>query len=351
MKNKAKITNVDYIALGILGISTIVVFYLEITSPNAITQRETALFNTLEFILAVAFGWVLQRIDARRQFQENLKGFALSAYRRIIDIEKSVSRISGEIERVRISYPADKSHELDMLRIIAEGTNDTVQSSIADWSDVIGDEVQTLKQIAEKESLLETTKASLLLQSRHGKQAENEQLHQMYDDINSISKEIQELRKSLPMSLKYGVKDEDTARTRRLLIQNHFFDSFYHHREIILHVQITSNKDKSSMEKLIQESQLSVVANVTTTGKSSLNVRANGYGSIGEIKNNLSHIGIQDSEFIDALLEILNERVESINGNSPGEFSAKLYQLHWSLDEPYLSIIVPANPDQLLPWG
>jgi len=43
---------------------------------------------------------------------------------------------------MRSSYPKEKMVELDLLKSITVVMNYTVQSSISDWSDIIGEEVR-----------------------------------------------------------------------------------------------------------------------------------------------------------------------------------------------------------------
>lgn len=128
-------------------------FVAEVSIPNP-SAREVSLFGALEFIVAIIVGWLVQRIAAREEFSKSLRGYAISAYRRISDIQKSVERFRSEIARMRHAYPSDRAHELDMLSALADEMSNTVRSSSYDWADIIGDELEKIRRVETLESEL-----------------------------------------------------------------------------------------------------------------------------------------------------------------------------------------------------
>ena len=91
---------VDAVLLLIFGGGAVALFVAEISTAGT-TPREASLFRALEFIAAIVLGWLLQRIAAREEFSKSLREYAISAYRRISDIQKSVERFRSEIGRMR----------------------------------------------------------------------------------------------------------------------------------------------------------------------------------------------------------------------------------------------------------
>ena len=127
------------------GIAT----YLEISTPT-LTQRELLLVNAIQFVSTIWFGWASSQIVSEEQFRQRQKGFALSAYRRIKEIEYSVDRL---ITRVSLkSGESQLGPELDVIREMAISLRATARSSKADWADIIGEEIKTLEQIEEIET-------------------------------------------------------------------------------------------------------------------------------------------------------------------------------------------------------
>jgi hypothetical protein len=89
------------------------------------------------------------RASFRREFEEGQRTFAVAAYRRICEIDMSASRL---INRIRARTTHEDSvvlSELNTLLAVALGIRQTARSSIADWADVIGEEIAAMEQIEE----------------------------------------------------------------------------------------------------------------------------------------------------------------------------------------------------------
>lgn len=196
-----KFRNSEYALAIIFGLGSIAVFTLEIyliADNFQSTQLEKGLFGVLEFGLAVGFGWALQRIDSRKQFQESLKSYALSAHRRIRDIEKSINRLINTIDIMRSRNSQNIFNELDALRLIADGMIDTTKSSIADWVDVIGEELST------RDKIEELNKERLSISSKPISKIENSETSKR---LKALSDEIQDLENKLPYLLQDDIDD------------------------------------------------------------------------------------------------------------------------------------------------
>jgi hypothetical protein len=184
MKNKTN--NTDYLFLALFGIAGILIYGVQLIFPDPQpSTRETTLYTVLELIISISFGWILQRIDARRQYQESLRQFALSAYRRISDIEKSVLRIKNTIQEKLINYPKDKTHELDVLNVVAEELANTVSSSMLDWVDIIGDELKKKDRI---ESL--QLEQFALLTNKQKDDETIQRLEEVREEINTLKADL-----------------------------------------------------------------------------------------------------------------------------------------------------------------
>ena len=111
------------------------------------TRTDTTLFGVLQFIFSVAFAWSLARSSSEREFQQRQKNFAISAYRRIREISRAAERMLRRAGRDAGDVSEDLMHELEVMREISTGICDTAKSSVADWADLIGDEISTLERI------------------------------------------------------------------------------------------------------------------------------------------------------------------------------------------------------------
>lgn len=153
MKDKPSIF--EWIVFFLFILLEISIFSMRILGMNSeTTQIETILYGTFEIIFSLYIGYFVQRLDSARQFQESLKRYGLSAYRRIMDISKSIDRTINQIEKIRKNYPVEKTSDLDVLRSILEGTFDTVRSSISDWGEIIGEEIRKTERAYQLEGEL-----------------------------------------------------------------------------------------------------------------------------------------------------------------------------------------------------
>ncbi len=140
-------TLVFAIALAVFAGVTVVVQVA--TVDESTTKLESALFNALQFVLSIGFAWILARMSFKEEFREGQKQFAISAYRRINEINSGVKRLLSRVRRQSPALSKETRQELEVIQAISTGVSDSIQSSIADWADIIGEELVTLDRIEE----------------------------------------------------------------------------------------------------------------------------------------------------------------------------------------------------------
>jgi len=111
------------------------------------TAAETLLFNSLQFILTVGFAWFSTKAVSRIEFEQSLKKFAISAYRRVADIERMVDRLHTEVLDMISETTKSEVTNLRIVDAIVSDTSQLVRSSISDWGDVIGEELLAIERI------------------------------------------------------------------------------------------------------------------------------------------------------------------------------------------------------------
>lgn len=185
------------ITLGLLAIACFVVQAL--TQSSTTTSKETILFNLLQFLLTIGFTWFSTRAISRNEFEQSLKRFAISAYRRISDIERLVIRLQSEVKSMITDNPDKENHDLYIVEAIVADTCQVVRSSIADWADVIGEELIAIEKIKRLEQeKVELNNDSSIVSDR----SESETLKE-------INKQIAELKATLPARLQFAARVEE----------------------------------------------------------------------------------------------------------------------------------------------
>lgn len=187
-----------FIIVLLAGVISLFIFQLNI-AENA-TKRELALINILQFILSLGFATLLSRIITEQQFISSQRKFAVGAFRRIKEIERLISRTQKYVSESS-SLAREEMHQ--MQPVISEalaGAKDIVRSSIADWADVIGDEIEVEREI---QRLKKWRSEQDELTSRSDADQDDAKLE-------DISKRIGELMAELPPELRASVTvDED----------------------------------------------------------------------------------------------------------------------------------------------
>jgi hypothetical protein len=194
MKNKKD--NLAIACAIIFGLLTAITIIFQIaTIDSQTTKTEATLFNILQFVFALAFSWILSRISSKDEFEKSQKKFAISAYRRINEIDRSVMLL------IKRTYKTNKKNEsgitnpeLEVIQAIGENIQNTIKSSIADWADIIGEEISTIKKIEK----LENEKTELLKENREENATK---VDLVLSKFSEQEKKISELINTLPESL------------------------------------------------------------------------------------------------------------------------------------------------------
>ncbi len=143
----------------VLGALALLCFTWQVRTVGAhSTATETFLFNSLQFFLTTGFAWFSTRAASRLEFEQSLKKFAISAYRRIADIERMVDRLHSEVREMILDAPKSEITNLRIVDSIVSDTSQLVRSSISDWADVIGEEllaIERIKRLEHEKELLQ----------------------------------------------------------------------------------------------------------------------------------------------------------------------------------------------------
>lgn len=197
-KKKWNIELIVAISLGILALACFTGQVLTVGQHT--TATETFLFNSLQFILTSGFAWFSTRAASRLEFEQSLKKFAISAYRRAADIERMVDRLHAVIAEMISAPPKSEMANLRVIDAIVTDTGQLVRSSISDWGDVIGEELLAIERIKR----LEIEKARL-----HDEEQSSNQKRELAEAVERIDQAIETIQRSLPPRLQLETETED----------------------------------------------------------------------------------------------------------------------------------------------
>jgi hypothetical protein len=186
-------TRLELVAAVTLGLLSVGVFIAQpFVASSATTRIETVLFNCLQFLLTIGFTWFSTRAVSRIEFEQSIKRYAISAYRRIADIERLVGKLHTEVRTMIRSDPSNSN--LVVVEAMVSDSEQVIKSSIADWADVIGEELLALEKIKR----LEREKVEL-------KEEAPQETHEIDYEValKSLNDEIAKLKSMLPARLQF----------------------------------------------------------------------------------------------------------------------------------------------------
>jgi hypothetical protein len=200
----------EIVAAIVLGLLALAAFGMQASiAERQLTQRETALFGALQFLLTVGFTWLSTRALSRRDFEDSLRRFAIGAYRRIADIDRMTRRMQSETRNMLAQAGETEARNLAVIEAIATDTCQVVRSSISDWGDVIGDELLAIERISRLEQEKE------LLEGQREAAPPDEASSSAKDQkVTELKKSIEALVLRLPPRLQLDAV-EDTRKLRR----------------------------------------------------------------------------------------------------------------------------------------
>jgi|DeeseametaMP0747_FD_contig_123_23512_length_7049_multi_7_in_0_out_1_5 hypothetical protein len=199
--------------LGFLLMAAIILIIVQALSANTASKLEISLISSFQFIFSIAFTWILSQVAFESSYKEKQKKFAIGAFRRIKEIERNVKRTQDYIEQ---SLRDENDHKscLKVAKSNLTNAQDTINSSIADWADIIEDEIEISLQIDRLETGTEVVPY------------EN-------DKSKPTNPDIEELSKKLPPSLRTKISVSDDSEKsvkeaviylRKLILEDGYLD-------------------------------------------------------------------------------------------------------------------------------
>ncbi|PIF27012.1 hypothetical protein CLU88_1895 [Acidovorax sp. 56] len=197
-----------FIAALACAFAVVFLLILQVATAENATKTETALFATLQFVFSIAVSWILTVLSSEKSFRESQKKFAIAAFRRIKEIERALGRAQRLVLSQKGQGAISNSSSAQAVMISLISAQDAVNSSVADWGDVIGDEIHITKEIEKLRSLRKTSD-----------KFERDYLDNLRitEDVTDISPKINELKDALPPSLKLDEDAEDETRFERAI--------------------------------------------------------------------------------------------------------------------------------------
>jgi hypothetical protein len=287
---------------------------------------------------SLSIAWFTQKYLSRIAYFGNLKDRALGAYRRISDIKKSVDMLDSEVGKTAASLEKTDKSYFRGIQFGIELIKVTVLSSMADWTDVIGEDLAKKDKLNDLQQIERSIETNVL---------DNGELNKARK-LEEIREEINRVKQTLPHLLRFeniGLEN-DFPRGGRVspVIMQYFLKSIMEKSAIYLTVE-SRGVDKNDFSDLKNREPFVVVEDVAA-GNSYLVVHDSSGEWIGEVINPFDEVYKRD--FIASLEQALS--IYGIPGPSFDSFDvpaiARADFFEKSPDQPDQFVIrIPVNTD------
>ncbi len=141
--------NLERFAPYILIIISLVVsgHFIHVAATRSLTYLEGVILQLFTLLAGLGGSFIFGRQSAREAAREFIKPHARSAFRRLLSLYQSLSRVADVIESSRNSEsPEENQVTLAKLEAIVVEQISSADDAIEDWRDIVPEDVQELDQ-------------------------------------------------------------------------------------------------------------------------------------------------------------------------------------------------------------
>jgi predicted DNA-binding protein (UPF0278 family) len=129
----------------------ITIFSINIASQRPLSNLENTLFQAFALFAGLTGSFIFGKRSAKDSAREIIKPHARSAFRRIISLYMSLSRVVSEIQNYWETEEIDKKKmSIAKLEAIVVEQLTTADDALEDWGDIIPEDVEELRSKLEK---------------------------------------------------------------------------------------------------------------------------------------------------------------------------------------------------------
>lgn len=139
----------EHFLAGALIVAAVVVAvaFAIVASERTLTALEGVLLQSFSLVAGLVGSFLFGKVASRQAAREMIKPHARSAFRRLISLFKSLSRVAKIIADAQSTETAkDYSIALKQLEAVVMEQLATADDAMEDWNDVVPEDVQELKE-------------------------------------------------------------------------------------------------------------------------------------------------------------------------------------------------------------
>ena len=142
--------NKNWILASLLILSSlgVAIFFIIIAAERTLTQLENVLLQIIILALGLLGSFLFGQISAKNIAKDIIKPHARSAFRRLLSLFNSLSRLATTIEYAKstdIISQKENAAILDKLSAIVTEQIATADDALEDWKDIVPEEVEQIR--------------------------------------------------------------------------------------------------------------------------------------------------------------------------------------------------------------
>lgn len=137
-----------WLVAGSIAVSA---FFVVVSSLRDLTALESTLLQVFSIGLGLAGSFIIGREGSKEAAADLIKPHAKSAFRRVLSLYNSLSRLATaiEIQKEQLTNNKAAQHSLEKLQGIVIEQISTADDALEDWKDIIPEELDKVKLTAE----------------------------------------------------------------------------------------------------------------------------------------------------------------------------------------------------------
>lgn len=150
--NRLEQTGAGFLIVLSLLVATI---FTLVSTSRPLTNLEGMLLQGFSLIAGLLGSFLFGRISARSAARDLIKPHARSAFRRLLSLYRSLSRAATTITGVASGSQEEQKVALAQLKAIVVEQLATADDALADWHDIVPEDVDELREQLTKEPRIE----------------------------------------------------------------------------------------------------------------------------------------------------------------------------------------------------
>lgn len=147
------------LSLIVLSIGVMILFSV-VAKFRPLSGLESVLLQSFSLAIGLLGSFIIGRESVRNAARDVIKPHARSAFRRLLSLYSSLSRLATTIQEARPmnKSPFVESTVLDKLEVMVIEQIATADDALEDWRDIVPEDVDELRTKLEKVSTMESKK-------------------------------------------------------------------------------------------------------------------------------------------------------------------------------------------------